>query len=130
MHAEATQILRRWTRQFGLMLAIYTGAIGLAVWSSSADFLAPERMALGLAPVVPGLAIIWLTVRVYQRCDEFIQMRVLQAASTAAVVVAVICLVSSFLEPLGFPRLSAAWVSNIIWAVFAGQMVKLLVLGR
>jgi hypothetical protein len=130
MHAETRQILLHWTRQFGLMLALYAGALGIAVWSSSADLLPPERTAFSLAPVVPGLALLWITVRAYKRCDEFIRMRVLQAASATTVAVAAIALICAFLEPLGLPRLGAAWVSNIIWAVFAGQMLKLLAWGR
>ena len=51
------------------------------------------------------------------------------SALTAVVVVA-FSLVYAFLELLGLPRLSAAWFSNIIWATFVPQMVRLVATGK
>jgi hypothetical protein len=39
-------------------------------------------------------------------------------------------LVYSFLELLGLPRLSAAWISNIVWLVFVVQMLRLISTGK
>ena len=47
------------------------------------------RVALTVAPVVPGLALVWSTVRSYRRCDEFVQHSILQAAALTALVTAV-----------------------------------------
>jgi hypothetical protein len=90
----------------------------------------PVRTAVILAPILPGLALIGLTVRAYGRCDEFIRLRMLQAAALAAIVVAALALIYFFLELLGLPRLSTAWISNIVWVVFVAQMVRLLASGK
>jgi hypothetical protein len=74
--------------------------------------------------------LIGLTVRAYGRSDEFIRLRVLQAAALAAIVVAVFSLVYLFFELLGFPHLSTAWISNILWAVFVVQMLRLIATGK
>jgi hypothetical protein len=54
----------------------------------------------------------------------------LQAAALAAIVVAVFAMVYFFLELLGLPRLSTAWISNIVWAVFVAQMIRLIATGK
>jgi hypothetical protein len=72
------------------------------------------------------VALIGLTVRAYRRCDEFIRLRILQAAALAAIVVAVFSLVYFFLELLGLPHLSTAWISNVVWAVFVVTMLRLI----
>jgi hypothetical protein len=83
-----------------------------------------------MAPILPGLALIGLTVRAYAKCDEYIRQRTLQAAAIAAVVVAALALIYYFLELLGWPPLSMAWVSNVLWAVFVAQMVRLIATGK
>lgn len=125
MQQETRQVLVGWMRQFGLVTAAYLAALVISYWAARSQMAGPVRTALILTPTLPGLALIWLTVRSYRRCDEFIQLRVLQAAALAAVVVAVFALVYFFLELLGLPRLSSAWISNILWVVFGVQMVRL-----
>ena len=85
----------------------------------------PLRTAIILVPILPGLALIGLTVRAYGRCDEYIRLRILRAAAFAAVAVAALSLVYFYMELLGFPHLSTAWISNIVWAVFVAQMLRL-----
>ncbi len=126
MHSEGRLILAAWMRQFGLVLWMYLATLALAVHALSAAGPGTARTLMILAPIVPGLALIWLSVRTYRRSDEFIRLRILQAASLAAVVMAVFALVYFFLELLGFPRLSTAWISNIGWAVFVTQIIRLI----
>jgi hypothetical protein len=128
MQTESKQILIAWTRQFGLATSVYVLALILATWSATVKN--PGEVAFVLAPIAPGLWLIWLTVNAYRHTDEFIQHRILQAASLAALIAAAFALVYSFLEVLGCPHLSLAWISNLIWAVFVAQMVKLMVAGK
>jgi hypothetical protein len=130
MQAETRQVLIGWMRQFGLTMAVYVAALAIATWASASEASGPLRTALILAPILPGLALIGLTVRSYRLCDEFIRLRTLQAAALAALVVAVFSLVYFFLELLGLPRLSTAWFSNIVWAVFVAQMLRLIATGK
>jgi hypothetical protein len=111
-------------------MALYVTALVMAFWASTAKLVHPERIALVLAPVVPGLCLIGLTVNSYSRADEFIRLRILQAGAVSAVAVAAFALVYAFLELLGFPRLSAAWIYDLIWVVFAVQMLKLVATGK
>jgi hypothetical protein len=130
MQTEIRQVLVGWMRQFGSVTAVYVAALATATWALTSVRAGPLRTAVILAPILPGLALIWLTVRAYGRCDEFIRLRILQAAALAAIVVAVFSLVYFFFELLGLPHLSAAWISNVIWAVFVVQMLRLIVMGK
>lgn len=130
MRFDTRQLLLAWMRQFGLMMMVYIAAVAICAWGSTLEAGTPIRAVLILLPVLPGLALIGLTVRAYRQCDEFIRMRMLQAAALAAIVVAVFATVYYFLELLGLPRVSAAWFSNIVWAVFMVQMVRLIANGK
>jgi len=130
MQPETRQALIAWMRQFGVTLLIYLAMLAASLWALTSQAAGPTRTALVVAPALPGLALIWLTVRWYRRCDEFIRLRVLQAAAVSAVAVAVFELVYFFLELLGLPRLSSGWISNLIWAVFVIQMLWLVATGK
>jgi len=130
MQSETRQALSSWIRQFGLAMAVYIAMLVVATWALASVSTRPIRTALVLAPILPGLALIGLTMRAYRRCDEFIQRRMLQAAALAALVVAAFALIYFFLELLGLPHLSAAWISNILWAIFVAQMVRLMATGK
>jgi hypothetical protein len=88
MQGETRQALISWIRGFGLTLAVYIAMLVTATWALTAMAAGPVKTALILAPIVPGLALIGLTIRAYGRCDEFIRLRMLQAAAVAAIVVA------------------------------------------
>ena len=130
MHTESRQVLIGWIRQFGLTLLVYLAALATATWALTSVGAGPLRTALILAPILPGLALIGLTVRSYRLCDEYIRLRTLQAAAIAVLVVAIFSLIYSFLELLGLPRLSSAWISNIVWVVFVAQMLGLIATGK
>lgn len=122
--------MQDWIRQFGLVMMVYIAAIATCAWASTVEVAGPVRTVLILTPILPGLALIGLTVRAYRLCDRIIQLRMLQAAALAAIVVAVFAMVYFFLELLGLPRLSTAWISNIVWAVFVAQMIRLIATGK
>jgi hypothetical protein len=130
MQTEIRQVLVGWLRQFGLAMAVYLAALATATWALASVPAGPLRTSVILAPILPGLALIGLTVRAYGRCDEFIRLRILEAAALAAIVIAVCSLVYFFFELLGLPHLSAAWTSNVVWAVFVVQMLRLIATGK
>ena len=130
MRSETREVLVGWIRMFGLAFLVYLVALVTAIWALTSVPERPLRTALILAPILPGLALIGLTLRSYRLCDEYIRLRTLQAAAIAVLVVAVFSLAYSFLELLGLPRLSAAWFSNIVWLVFVAQMLRLIATGK
>jgi multisubunit Na+/H+ antiporter MnhB subunit len=130
MNSETKQVLIAWTKQFGIAMAVYIAAVVAATVALRSQPAGAMRTALVLAPIVPGLSLIWFTVRSYKRCDEYIQLRMLRSASLIIVVLAALSLTYCFLELLGLPRLSAQWVSNIISGMFVVQMVRLLATGK
>src|ERR1700679_1731106 len=130
MLSETREVLTGWMRMFGIAFLVYLVALVSAFWAFASVPAGPLRTALLLAPILPGLALIGLTLRSYRLCDEYIRQRTLQAAAIAVLVIAVFSLVYSFLELLGLPRLSAAWFSNIVWVVFAAQMLRLVATGK
>ena len=126
MQIGTRQVLVAWIRQFGLAMVVYVASVATTTWALTSMRAGPLRASVILAPILPGLALIGLTVRAYGRCDEFIRLRMLQAAALAAIVVAVFSMVYFFFELLGLPHLSTAWMSNIVWAVFVAQMLRLI----
>jgi hypothetical protein len=130
MQSDTRWVLVSWMRQFGAAMVIYLAALVAATWALGSVRVGPLRTAIILVPILPGLALIWLTVRAYGRCDEYIRLRLLRAAAIAAIAVAALSLVYFYLELLGFPRLRTAWISNVVWAVFVAQMLRLIATGK
>jgi len=130
MQSETRRVLVVWMRQFGAAMVVYLAALATAIWALTSVPAGPLRTAIILVPILPGLALIGLTVRAYGRCDEYIRLRILQAAALAAIAVAALSLVYFYLELLGFPHLSTAWISNVVWAVFVAQMLRLIATGK
>jgi hypothetical protein len=130
MQSETRRVLVGWMRQFGAAMVVYLAALATAIWVLTSLPAGPLRTSVVLAPILPGLALIGLTIRAYGRCDEFIRLRTLEAAAVSAIVIAASSLVYFFFELLGFPHLSAAWTSNVVWVVFAAQMVRLVATGK
>jgi hypothetical protein len=124
---ERRILLIAWMRQFGLLFLIYLVAYAAAMWALIAlPVGAAARTLLVLAPVLPGLGLLWSTLRAYQRSDEFIQREILSAAALAALVTAVWTLIYAYLEPLGFPHLNVGFVHTFAWPVFIWRMVRLM----
>jgi len=130
MQSDTRRVLVGWMRQFGAAMAVYLAALATAIWALTSVPAGPLRTSVVLAPILPGLALIGLTVRAYGRCDEYIRLRILQAAALAAIAVAALSLVYFYMELVGFPHLSTAWISNVVWAVFVARMVRLIATGK
>lgn len=130
MLSETRQVLIGWIRMFGIAFLVYLVALVTAFWAFASAPAGLPRTALLLAPILPGLALIGLTLHSYRLCDEYIRQRTLRAAAIAVLVIAVFSLVYSFLELLRLTRLSAAWFSNIVWVVFVVQMLRLVATGK
>src|SRR5215472_15334543 len=100
MNPDTRHSLMGWMRQFGVLLAAYLALLAVTRWQLSASH-GSLRTALILMPIVPGLALLWQTVRSYRRCDEYIRSRIAQAGALSALIVAAFALVYFFLELLG-----------------------------
>jgi hypothetical protein len=117
---ERRRILVLWIRQFGWWFFAYLVAYAAAMWALLKLAPGAERALLVLAPILPGLVLIWSTVRAYQAADEFVQREILLAATLAALVTAVWTLIYAYLEPLGFPHLNVGFVHTFGWPISCG----------
>lgn len=84
------------------------------------------RSVLVLAPILPGLLTYAVVVWLYRATDEYIRLRMLMAAATSALGTGALAFVYTYLELIGFQRLSMAWVHNLGWALFVIQMLRLM----
>jgi hypothetical protein len=124
--AERRKFFALWMRQFGWWFLVYLLAYVGAMWALIRLSPGTPRTLLVLAPILPGLMLIWAAVRGYRAGDEFVQREILLAAALAALVTAVWTLVYAYLEPLGFPHLNVGFVHTIGWPVFIWRMVRLM----
>jgi hypothetical protein len=122
---EFRLLLRFWMRQFGWWFFAYLLAYGAAMWALASQPPGSVRTLLVLAPIVPGLAMIFATLVAYQRGDEFVQREILIATGIAALFTAAWTLVYAYLEPLGFPHLNVGFVHTFGWPIFLWRMVRL-----
>ena len=123
---ERRIFLIAWVRQFGVLCLLYLVAYGGAMWALLTQPAGAMQTLLVLAPVLPGLGLMWNTVRAYQRSDEFVQREILLAAALAALVTAVWTLIYAYLEPLGFPHLNVGFVHTLGWPVFMWRMIRIM----
>ena len=123
---ERKILLIAWMRLFGWLFLVYLVAYVAAMWALMTQPPGTARTLLVLAPVLPGLGLVWNTVRAYQRSDEFVRHEILFAAALAAVVTAVWTLIYAYLEPLGFPHLNVGFVHTFGWPVFIWRMIRLM----
>ena len=124
--AERRQMLILWMRQFGWWVLVYLVAYAAAMWALFNLAPGTERTLLVLAPIPPGLLLIWSTLRAYRIADEFVQREILLAATQAALFTAVWTLIYAYLEPLGFPHLNVGFVHTLGWPIFLWRMVRLM----
>ena len=124
--SERRRILVVWMRQFGWWLLAYLVAYAAATWALLKLAPGTERSLLVLAPILPGLALIWSTVRAYRASDEYVQREIQMAATLAALVTAVWTLIYAYLEPLGFPHVNVGFVHTVGWPIFVWRMVRLM----
>lgn len=130
MHVQAKQNLNAWLRTYGVAAVLYLAALGIAIWSSTSEPAGVTKTVLVLLPIVPGLSLIWLSIRSYLQSDEYIRRRIEQSAALIALAAAILALAYSFLELAGLPRPSAAWLWNFMCVIFVVQTVRLMAEGR
>jgi hypothetical protein len=123
---ERRQMLVLWMRQFGGWLILYLVAYAAAMWALMKLAPGTERTLLVLAPIPPGLVLIWSTLRAYRAADEFVQREILLAAGQAALFTAAWTLIYAYLEPLGFPHLNVGFVHTFGWPIFLWRMVRVM----
>jgi hypothetical protein len=123
---ERRQLFMLWMRHFGAWFVVYLLAYAGAMWALLRLPPGTMRSTLVLAPILPGLGLIWSTVLAYRRADEFVQREILLAGSLAALFTAVWTLAYAFLEPLGLPHLNMGFVHTFGWPVFIWRMVQLM----
>ena len=107
----------------------YWCCVAVAFYAATTVPAGDIRTVLVLLPVLPGILIFGVTYFIYQACDEYVRQRTMQAVGRTAVAVALATMVYSYLELLGWPRLSMAWVHSFGWLVFIPQMVALMLRG-
>jgi hypothetical protein len=130
MRRGTQRILVSWLRLFGIGLIAYVAAVSAAACLSTVLGPGAVRNTAILLPLLPGLYLLGVTIRMYRRCDEYVRLRVLHAVAGAAVVTAAWTLVYAFLESVGLPRIDIGWVSNIGWAAFAVLMLRFMTTDR
>ena len=119
-------------REFSVRFAMfwsqwgYWWMVAVAIWAHLYLPPGPIRTVLILTPILPGLIILGLSYHFYEASDEYIRLRILKAGTVTGLTLALFTLVYSFLELLGFPRLSAAWIALVGWSVFVIQIVMVL----
>ena len=108
---------------------VYWCSVAIAFFAATSLPAGSIRSMLVLLPILPGILILSVTFYIYQACDEYIRHRAMMAVGRTAVAVALATMVYSYLELLGFPRLSMAWVHSFGWLVFIPQMVAVMLRG-
>jgi hypothetical protein len=63
MQSDTRWVLVNWMRQFGAAMVVYLAALAAATWAPGSMRVGPLRTAIILVPILPGLALIGLTVR-------------------------------------------------------------------
>lgn len=111
---------RRYAIEFGAAMAAYVvTVVGTSLWLD-ANPDAPARLPVALLPVIPVILVVVAAVRFYQRQDELLRRRQVEALALAFVGTALTVITYGFLETVGFPRLSAWWTWGtmaILWCV-------------
>ncbi len=108
----------------------YWCALALAAWSYSHMPPGSIRATLILTPILPAFLIVALAYWIYQACDEFIRLRILNCVVLTALAVACGTLAYFVLELFGFPRLSMVVVNLFGWSVFNLMMIYVVIRSR
>lgn len=130
MDTETRRMMIGWIRHLGGGVLIYVLAVGVSAWALASLEPGMLRTVVVLLPVLPGWYLIWVTARLYARCDEYVRLRILQAVAWAAIATAVWTMAYAFVELAGFPHLSVGWVLGVGWAVFVGRMLRFIATHR
>ena len=78
----------------------------------------PWRIPVAVVPMVPAAAFVVAVARMYNRVDEYVRRRLLEALAVSFAGTALVTFTYGFLENAGFPRLSwfFVWpVMGVLW---------------
>jgi hypothetical protein len=108
----------------------YWCTLAIAAWSYTHIPQGSIRTTLILTPVLPAVLIVAVAFWMYQACDEFIRLRILNCVSLTALAVAFGTLAYFVLELFGLPRLSMVVVNLFGWSVFNLLMIYVIIRSR
>jgi hypothetical protein len=108
---KQNEVLRRYTRRFGLSMIAYV----LVVVAANSMLQHTEqdsilRIPLAVAPVVPLIFVLNSILQALLESDELQQRIQLSAIAFAAGATGLLTFSYSFLEGIGFPHLPVVWV--------------------
>ncbi len=113
--------VRRYIAELGAALVLYAVLlVGSLTQLRHGDVPPDWRIAIGLLPMIGGVAAAWAVLRQFGRMDELQRKFQFDAISLAFLGTALISFSYGFLENAGFPRLSmfAVWpVMGGLWAI-------------
>jgi hypothetical protein len=112
---------RRYFTEMTIALALYVGALLLAMRMGKTMDEGLARTLVALLPAVPVFVMVWVIARQFRRSDEFVRLRSLESIAVAAAVTAGLSLTYGFLEGIGYPRLSMFWVWGVMGMVWGAH---------
>lgn len=118
-----TKASRAYILEFGGAMAAYSVILIASITILNRDPQAAWRIPLALAPVVPLIFALLAFMRFLGRMDELQRRIQLDAIGFAFGAAALLTFSYSFLENVGFPRLSYLWVLPlmvVLWGVAVG----------
>lgn len=112
------QIMRRYTKEFGLAMLIYVVAVPLVITTLARMDDSPLRYAIAVLPVFPVAYGLRAFLRALAGMDE-LQMRIqLSAIAFAAGMTGLLTFAYGWLEIAGLPPLPQIWVLPLIVALW------------
>ena len=123
--AHATRAARRYMLEFGAAMAAYV-VVMLAVMPYVREAVtSPWRIPVGLLPLLPVGAAVWVMVRHYNRMDEMARRTIIESLGMAFVLAAPTVITLGFLDSAGLAvDIWWAWV-----AMGASWLVGALIVG-
>jgi hypothetical protein len=125
---------RRWLGRYYVEILI-AFVIYLALFAVAAKF-APAahdpgvRAAVAVIPALGVGLILVAAVRLVRRADEYHRRRLLESFAVTAAITAFWTSAYSFLESVGFPKLSVSWIPMSLAATWAAWSIGRALLGR
>ena len=115
------EVKRRYFTEMSIALALYVGALILAIRVGQGMDEGLARTLVAMLPAIPVFVMVWVIARQFRRSDEFVRLRSLESIAVAAAVTAGLSLTYGFLEGVGYPRLSMFWVWGVMGMVWGAH---------
>ena len=114
---------RRYLIEMFSGLAIYTLLLMAALRYAPGVADTALRTAFMVSPMIGFGVALWAIIRQFQRMDEYLHLRSLEAIAIAAAVTAGWTFTYGFLENVGYPRLSMFMVWPVMGATWGGVVI-------